>query len=158
MSSIEPDDSGCEVDSSEEISGSFVVTRSDGSELFEFTEEILDEVARFIEVWIKVGRCPAIWSGRDYRRFAGRCQRLADPRVSVKGLVGDQRIGGDLRQQRISADQIVRLPRRQQESQRVAEGVDQGMDFGAQPAAAAANRLVLFFFWARRRCADARAQ
>jgi hypothetical protein len=40
----------------------------------------------------------------------------------------------------------VRLPRREQESQWVAEGIDQGMDFGAQPAAAATDRLVLIFF------------
>lgn len=158
MSSIEPDDSGGEVDGSEEISGSFIITGSDGSELFELAEEILDEVSCFIEFSVKIGRRQAIRSGRDHRRFAGGCQRFADPRVSIKGLVGDQRIGCHLRQQRIGSDQIVGLPGGQQESQGVAERVDQGMDLRAQPAATVADRLVLIFFWERRRCADARAQ
>jgi hypothetical protein len=42
VSSIEPNDSGGEVDGGEEISGGFVVARGDGSALFEFAEEILD--------------------------------------------------------------------------------------------------------------------
>jgi hypothetical protein len=56
VSSIEPDESGCEVDGSQEISGGFVVAGGDSSELFELTEEILDEVSRFIEFSVKVGR------------------------------------------------------------------------------------------------------
>jgi hypothetical protein len=40
----------------------------------------------------------------------------------------------------------VRLSRRQQQVQRIAERVDQRMDLGAQPAAAAAKRLVFSFF------------
>ena len=53
MSSIEPDNSGCEVDGGEEISGGFVVARGDSSELFEFAEEILDQVARLVELGIE---------------------------------------------------------------------------------------------------------
>jgi hypothetical protein len=51
-----------------------------------------------------------------------------------------------MRQQRISSGQVVRLSRRQQEAQRIAERVDQRMDLGAQTAAAAAKCLVLNFF------------
>jgi len=158
VSSIEPNDSGGEVDGRQEISGGFVVAGGDGSELLEFTEEIFDQVSRFIEISVKIGRRQTILPGWDYGRFASGCQRLADPRVSIEGLVGDQDISGHLRQQRIGSDQIVRLPRGQQESQRVAECVDQGVDFCAQPAAALADRLVVIFFWERRRCAGARAQ
>jgi hypothetical protein len=47
----------------------------------------------------------------------------------------------------------VGLSRRQQKRQRIAEGVDQGMNFCAQPAAAVANRLsVIFFFGAPALC------
>ncbi len=52
MSSIEPDDRGGEVDCAEEVSGGFVVARSDGTILFEFGEEIFDQVARFVEFFI----------------------------------------------------------------------------------------------------------
>jgi len=51
-----------------------------------------------------------------------------------------------MRQQRISRGQVVRLSRRQQKAQRIAERVDQSMDLGAQTAAAAAKGLVLSFF------------
>ena len=146
------------MDGREEISGGFVVSGGNGSELFEFTEEIFNEVSRFVEISIKIGGRQTILPRWDYGRFAGRCQRLADPRVSIEGLVGDQRISGHLRQQRIGSDQIMGLPGRQQESQRVAERVDQSVDFCAQPAAALADRLVLVFFWERRRCAGAPAR
>ena len=85
-------------------------------------------------------------------------ERLEDPLVGIEGGVGDQPIGGHLRQQRVGADQIMRLSRRQQKSQWLAERVDQGMDFRAQPTAAAADGLILIFFWARRRCADGPGQ
>ena len=104
------------MDGSQEISGSFVVTGGDGSKLFELTEEIVDEVSRFIEFSVKIGRGQAMGPRRDYGRFAGSCQRLADRRVGIEGLIGDQRISGHLRQQRIGSDQIVGLPRGQQES------------------------------------------
>jgi len=41
---------------------------------FELAEEILDQVARFIEFRIEVGRRPAVVSGRDDGRFTGRSQ------------------------------------------------------------------------------------
>jgi hypothetical protein len=56
VSSIEPNDSGGEVDGRQEISGGFVVAGGDGSELLEFTEEIFDQVSRFIEISVKIGR------------------------------------------------------------------------------------------------------
>jgi hypothetical protein len=49
------------------------------------------------------------------------------------------------------------LSRGQQEAQRIAERVDQSMDFGAQSALATADRLITVFFWVRRRCAGGRA-
>ena len=45
MSSIEPNDSGGEVDGGEEIARSFVVAGGDGPELFEFAEEVFDQMA-----------------------------------------------------------------------------------------------------------------
>ena len=56
MSSIEPDGSGGEVDGGEEISCGFVVAGGDGAKLFEFAEEVFDQVARFIEFAVKLGR------------------------------------------------------------------------------------------------------
>ena len=53
MSSIEPNRSGGEVDGGKKVSGGFVVARGNGTELFEFAEEILDQVARLVELGIE---------------------------------------------------------------------------------------------------------
>jgi hypothetical protein len=142
----------------EEISGGFVVARGDGSELFEFAEEVLDQVARFVELAVKLVRCRSVVPGWDDGGFAGGGERPDNAMIGVKGLVGDHQIGLHLRQQRIGAVEVVGLPPGQQKPQRIAERVDQRVDFCAQPAAAAANRLIIVFFWGRRRCADGRAQ
>jgi hypothetical protein len=44
------------VDGGEEISGGFVVARGDRAELFEFAEEILDQMALFVEFGSSQGR------------------------------------------------------------------------------------------------------
>jgi hypothetical protein len=44
------------------------------------------------------------------------------------------------------------LSRGEQEVQRVAERVDQSVDFGAQSALATANGLIVIFFWAPALC------
>jgi len=153
VSSIEPDSSGGEVDRGEEISGSFVVARGDGAELFEFAEEVLDQVARLVEVAVEITARATMFAGRDHGCFSGARQRPDDPLIGIKGLVGDQQIGGHLRQQSIGSGQIVGLSRGQEEAQRIAECIDQRVDFRAQPALAAANCLVVIFFLVRRRCA-----
>jgi hypothetical protein len=67
VSSIEPNDSGGEVDGRQAISDGFVVARGDGTELFEVAEEILDQVARLIKFSVKAGEPHAVWLGWDYR-------------------------------------------------------------------------------------------
>ena len=58
-----------------------------------------------------------------------------------------------MRQQRIRALQVMGLTGGQKEGERIAEGVDQGMNFGAQSAFAAPDRLVFaVFFWAPALC------
>ena len=52
VSSIEPNDSGGEVNRGEEVAGGLVIAGGDGTELLEPGEEILDQMARFVEVAI----------------------------------------------------------------------------------------------------------
>ena len=84
-------------------------------------------VERLIE---RAARC-AVLPRRDDGGFSGTRQRLEDAIVGIVGFVGDQDLGGHLRQQRIGAGEIMRLSRGQQEAQRIAERVDQSVDFGA---------------------------
>ena len=85
--------------------------------------------------------------GRDDGGFSCRKQRLDDTLVGIKSLVRQQGVGLHLRQKRIGAFQIMGLARRQQEGQRIAQGIDHGMDFGAQSAFAAPDRLVFAVFF-----------
>ena len=50
MSSIEPNGCGGEVHSGEEVSGGLAVAGCYGAEMLEFGEEILDEMARLVDV------------------------------------------------------------------------------------------------------------
>ena len=134
------------MDGGEEIPGGFVVARGDRAELFEFAEEILDQMALFVEFAIEFARRQAVCSGRDYRGFASRRQPVEDSAIGIEGTICDQQVGGHMRQQRISRGQVVRLSRGQQQAQRIAERVDQRMDLAAQTAAAVAKGLVLSFF------------
>ena len=134
------------MDGGKEVPGGFVAARGDRAELLEFAEEILDQVALFVEFAIKVARRQTVWSRRDYSGFAGRRQPVEHSAIGIEGAICNQQIGGYMRQQRISPGQVVRLSRGQQQAQRIAERVDQRMDLGAQTAAAAANCLVLSFF------------
>ena len=60
--------------------------------------------------------------------------------------VRDQDTGLNFRQQGIRPLQVVRLPRRERKTGRVAERVDQGVDLGAQAASAAPDRLLAATF------------
>jgi hypothetical protein len=53
----------------------------------------------------------------------------AKGRIGVEGFVSDQSAGRHVRQRRIGAGQIARLSCGQQKRQRIAECVDQGVDF-----------------------------
>ena len=121
--------------------------------LLDLGEEVLDQMARRIKLSVIVARRGPVGSRRDHRGLTGGCQRLKYPRVGVERLVGDQRIGLHRGQQVVGPLQVVRLAAGQEEVDRVAQRVDQGVDLGAQAAARAPDGLVLAgFFWAPALC------
>ena len=149
MSSIEPNDYGGGVDASKKVGGELVIASCDGAELLELAEEVLDEVSFFVEDLVVR---PLLRSARDRwndRGLAGGQQRLDDAGVGVEGLVGQQGGGFQVRDEGVGALQIVGLAWRQQEPERVAERVDQGVDLGAQSAPAASDRFVVLGLFLR---------
>ena len=76
-----------------------------------------------------------VGSRRDHRRLAAGSQRFEDALVGVKSPIGDQRIGLHRGQQVIGSDQVMCLAAGQEETERIAECIDQCMDLGAQSAA-----------------------
>src|SRR5271165_3006820 len=75
-----------------------------------------------------------------------------DEGVGVERLVGDQSAGIDGFDERLSASQIVILARAEHHLDRIAEGVDQRVNFGGQSAAGSADGLRTVFFWAPALC------
>ena len=147
MSSIEPDGCGDEVYGGQEVSFGLVVAGGDSAELFDLGEEVLDQVARFIEVAIVIPGPSAICPRRDHGRLAGGGQRRDDAFVGVESLVSDQRVSLHRWQEVIGPDQIMGLPAGQEKAHGIAQRIDQGVDFGAQPAARAPDRLALAGFF-----------
>ena len=139
------------MNSGKEISGKFVVACGDSAEVFELVEEALDEIAFAVE---RVVACPlhfAVGLWRDYRGDFVLGESL-DQRIGVVGLIGEQGAWIGAVDQRLRAGQIVRLPRRKHQFDRIAQGIDQGMDFGGQSAAGSADRLLAVFFRAPALC------
>jgi hypothetical protein len=141
VSSNEPDGRSGEVYGGEEVSGGFVVACGDASEEFEFGEEVLDQVARFVEFFIVFPLHFSVRFGRDDGLFSSLLQGFEHPLVGVKALVGDHRVGFQLRQQDICPVQLTGLAFGEMETQRIAERIDRGVDLGAQSAFAATDGL-----------------
>src|SRR6516225_4063555 len=137
----------------EEVSGGLVIAGGDGPELLELANEILDEMACFVQLFVKISLLLAIALGRDHRGLPRRQERLDHTLIGIEGFVGQHGICFHLRQERVGALQIMRLTTGQEERKRVAQRVDREMDFCAQPAFAAPDRLIFaVFFWAPALC------
>ena len=139
------------MNSSEEISSEFVVACGNGTKVREFVKEALDEIAFAIEREVAIPRGLAIGLWGNHGGDLSPVESV-DQRISVVGLVADQgpRIGAI--DQRLGTSQIVGLPRREQQCDGVAQGIDERVDLGGQSAAGSANRLFAVFFRAPALC------
>ena len=140
------------MDGGEEVAGGFVVTRGDGTKLFEPAEEVLDEMASLVEVPVIVALGLSIALGRYDRRLAGPSKRFDHPLAGIEGHVGDHRIGGDRGEKRIGAVEIMGLSRGEVEAGRIAERIDGGIDLGAQSPSASPDGLRAVFLSAPALC------
>ena len=115
--------------------------------LLELAEEILDEVARLVGILVETALDLAVALGWDHDRLSPCQQGFDYPFIGIEGFVCQQGLGRHAGQQRVGAFQVMGLARRQNEVQRIAQGVDQRMNLGAQPAFAAPDRLVFTVFF-----------
>ena len=140
------------MDGSEEVARGFVVAGGDCTILFEFAEEILDQVACGIKLLVVVARIFAGAFGWDDRCLAGLRERLNHAGIGIESLIGDHSVRADLGKQRIGAFQIMSLAGGEMEASRIAERIDGGVDLGAQPSFAAPDRLRTVFLSAPALC------
>ena len=131
--------------------GKLVVARGNASELLDAAEEAFDQVAIAIQMPIERARIASIGSRRNHGLPALRADR-GDEGIRVLALVGDDGAAGKPLDQRRGLIDIGKLARRQDDPQRVAQGIDRHMQLGAQPAARAADRLCAVFFLAPALC------
>ena len=112
-----------------EIPGKFVVACGDGTEVFELVEEAFDEIAFAVERVVANTLYFAVGLWRDHRGDFALGESV-DQRIGVVGLIGEQGAWIGAVDQRLRAGQIVRLPRGKHQFNRIAQGIDQSMDFG----------------------------
>ena len=119
--------------------------------MLEHVEETLDEIAFAVESEIARARGFSVGFGWDDRGDRSIVEG-GDEGVGVEGLVGDQSAGIDGFDQRFGTREIVILARAEHHLDRIAEGVDEGVNFGGQSSTRSADRLRIIFFWAPALC------
>ena len=92
-------------------------------------------LARLVEVTVIVAADLAVGLGWDHHGLPGARERIDDALLGVECLVADQRIGLHSRQQVVGSHEVMGLTTGQVERDGIAEGIDQGVDFGARSSA-----------------------
>ena len=139
------------MDTGEKVSGKFVVARRDGAKVLEFVKEALDEITLAIQSKIAGQWRGAAGVGRNHRGDLPLGEGL-DEGVGIVCLVGNERPWIGMLEQRLAAGEIVVLSWGENELDGIAESIDKGMNFCAQPAAGSADRLRAVFFLAPALC------
>ena len=129
----------------------FIVARGDGTIVFDFVEEALDEIALAIEREIAIPLHLAVGFWRDHRSD-GSLIECVYQRIGVVSLVADERTRIGIFEQRLRASQVMVLPWRQHQVARITQGIDKRVDFGGQSSARFADRLRAVFFRAPALC------
>ena len=135
------------MDGGQKVSRGLIVTGGDCAVLLELGEEILDQVTRGVDITIECLRLLPIGLRWDHRFLSRGGERFANPLVRIKRLIGDQCIGLHIGQQLVGSDKVMSFATGQIKAGRIAKGIHQRVDLGAQSAARAADRLVLAVFF-----------
>src|SRR3954462_803488 len=96
-----------------------------------------------VEVFVEGPRCLAALARWDDRHLAGLSERLEHALVRIERFVRNERLGFKLWEQGIGSGQIMLLTAGEMKADRIAECIDGGVDFRAQPSARAPDGLIL---------------
>jgi hypothetical protein len=99
--SIEPYISSDHEYGSQEVSGSFIVACGDAPELLEFGEEIFDQVARFVQVFVVGAGCFSVGFWRYDNIFSGPFEWVYDSLIGIEGFISKDCFSRNIRQERI---------------------------------------------------------
>jgi len=127
------DNRGGEVDHRLEAAVCLVASHCYAFEFLQLAEEILDQMAPFVNVLVDVERLGAPGMLRDYDLRLAFVHVFDDP-VRIKSLVSNQATEFDVLDQGRSADGVKAMAGEQNEPHQIPERVGQREDFGG-PAA-----------------------
>ena len=119
--------------------------------MFELIEEPFDKVAFAVERKIARSRGLAVGFGWDDRSDSPLGEGI-DEWVCVVRLVGKQCVRIGVVDKRFRASKIMSLTWREHQRDRIAQGVDERVNFGGQSTARSADRLRAVFFRAPALC------
>ncbi len=119
----------------------FVVSGVDASELFDFAEIILDEMAPFVNLLIVGDMDFPIALCRNDSRCTAFLQGLTQT-VGIERLVAHQGIEGEAIDQIRDADDLAALAGKQFETNEIAQGIGERKNLGRQSAFRAPNGLI----------------
>ena len=120
----------------------FVGAHGNALELFEFAEEVLDQMAPFVLLGVDGKGNRASRMLRDDDLGAALVQ-IGDDVVAIEGLVGDQRFEGESVDERGDANGVETLAGQENEANEIAECVGEREDLGRHAAFGAAYGLAL---------------
>ena len=135
------DDGGCEIDHCLEAAVCFVASHCYAFEFLQLAEEVLDQVAPFVNVLVDIERLGAPLMLRDYDLGLAFVHVFDDP-VGIEGLVGDQAAEFDVLDQGRKAHGVKAMAGQQGEPHQVPKCVGQREDFGGPAALRFADCLI----------------
>ena len=129
------------MDVAEEVGGEFVVAGGEAAAVFQAAEHALYGVAALVEGLAEAAFPDAVALGRDVGDRALFLDQFADA-VAIIGTIGvDDAATGQCTQQVLGGAAVGGLSRRQQEGERSALAIGDGVDLGVATAPADADRL-----------------
>lgn len=135
------DDGGCEIDHGLEAAVCLVTSHCYAFEFLELAEEVLDQVAPFVNFLVDIERLGTSLMLRDYDHGLAFVHVCDDP-VGIKGLVGDQTTEFDVFDQGRDADGVKAMAGEQDEPHQIPKCVGQRKDFGGPAALRLADGLI----------------
>jgi len=87
-----------------------------------------------VQVFIVFAGGCSVGFGWNDDGLAGLLQRLDHPFIGIKGLIGNDRVGGHVGEQDIGTIKIMGLSWREMKAGGVPQRIAGGVDFGGQPA------------------------
>lgn len=105
-----------------------------------------DQIAFAIEREIARPLDEAIGLGRN-DRFDASLLQGKDQAISIMGLISEEGLRIDIFQERLCLAEIRGLAGSQREGDRIAQGIDKGVDFGGQSTSRSSDRLVAAVFF-----------